>query len=60
MTVKELIEELQKYNPDYRVVLYSHGRSGIEEEDEILGCYESEVFDEDDNVVEKVIELYEY
>lgn len=60
MTVKELIEELQKYNPNYRVVLYSHGRSDVEEEDEILGCYESEVFDEDDNVVEKVIELYEY
>lgn len=60
MTVKELIEELQKYNPNYRVVLYSHGRYDVEDEDEILGCYESEVFDEDDNVVEKVIELYEY
>lgn len=60
MTVEELIQELHNYPMNWRVVLYSHGRCDIEEEDEILGCYEGEIFDEDDNVIEKVVELYEY
>ncbi len=60
MKVKELIAALNKYNPESRVVLYSHGQCFTEEEDEILGCYEQDILDEDDNVIETVVELYEY
>ena len=60
MTVGELIKELKKYNEKQRVMLYSHGRCGVAEQDEILGCYENEIYDKDDNVIEKVISLYEY
>lgn len=60
MTVKELIQKLHNYPMDSRVVLYSHGRCAPDEEDEILGCYETEVFDENDNIIEQVVELYEY
>lgn len=60
MTVKELIDKLSKYNPDERVVLYSHGTCSVEEELEIIGCCESEIIDENDNVIEKVVELSEY
>lgn len=60
MKVKELIEELNKFNPESRVVFYSHGQCFTEEEDEVLGCYEQKIYDEDDNVIETVVELYEY
>ena len=60
MTVGELIRELEKYDRKQRVLLYAHGRCGTSEQDEILGCYEEEIYDEDDNVIEKVISLYEY
>lgn len=60
MKVKELIEVLNKFNPELRVVFYSHGQCSTEEEDEVLGCCEQEIYDEDDNVIETVIELYEY
>ncbi len=60
MTVGELIKELKKYNEEQRVMLYSHGRYDTAEQDEILGCYEEEIYDKDDNVIEKVISLYEY
>ena len=60
MRVKELIAELSKYDENMRVMLYSHGRCGVKEQDEILGCFEEEILDEDDNVIEKVISLYEY
>lgn len=60
MKVEELIKELKKYDENQRVMLYSHGRCGVEEQDEILGCYEQEIYDDDDNIVEKVISLYEY
>ena len=56
MTVKDLIEELSKYNPENRVVLSSHG-SG--DDDEIIGCYETTIYDENDEC-ETVVELYEY
>jgi len=59
MTIKELINELQKYDSNCRVVLYSHGCSP-EEELEIIGCCESKITDQDGNIIEKVIELYEY
>ncbi len=60
MKVKELISELSKYDDDMRVLLYSHGRCGVDEQDEILGCYEEEVLDDEDNVIERVVSLYEY
>lgn len=60
MTVGELITELNKYNKNWRVLLYAHGRCGVEEQDEILGCYEQEIYDDNDDVVEKVVSLYEY
>ncbi len=60
MTVGELISELKKYDEKQRVMLYSHGRYSVEEQDEILGCYEEEIYDENDDVVETVISLYEY
>ena len=60
MTVKELIEELQKYDGNQRVVLYSHGTCDVEEQDEILGTYPEEIRDKDDNVIETVVSLYEY
>ena len=58
--IKELIEELSKYDGEYRVLLDTHGRCGFDEADEILGCYEEEIYDEDDNIIETVISLYEY
>lgn len=60
MKVEELIKELKKYDKNQRVMLYSHGRCGVEEQDEILGCYEQEIYDDDDNIIEKVVSLYEY
>lgn len=60
MTVEELIEELKHYPSNYRVFLYAHGRCSVEEQDEILGCCEEEIYDDDDNVIEKVVSLYEY
>lgn len=60
MKVGELIKELQKYPSDRRVMLYSHGREAVKDQDEILGCYEEEILDENDNVVEEVVSLYEY
>ncbi len=60
MKVKELIEELSKYDGECRVLLDTHGRCGFDEADEILGCYEEEIYDENDNIIETVISLYEY
>lgn len=60
MTVGELITELNKYDKDQRVLLYAHGRCDTAEQDEILGCLEEKIYDKDDNVIEKVISLYEY
>lgn len=60
MTVGELITELSKYDKNQRVLLYAHGRCDVAEQDEILGCYEEEILDKDDNVVENVVSLYEY
>ena len=60
MKVKELIEALNKYNLESRVVLCSHGQCSTEEENEILGCYEQKIYDKDDNIIETVVELYEY
>ena len=60
MTVGELIVELKKKKKNQRVLLYSHGRCSVAEQDEILGCYEEEILDKDDNVTEKVVSLYEY
>ena len=60
MTVKELINELQKYNENQRVVLYSHGACSVEEQDEILGACQEQICDKDDNVIETVVSLYEY
>ena len=60
MIVGELIKELQKYPKERRVLLYSHGRCEVKEQDEILGCYEEKIYDQYDNVVEEVVSLYEY
>ena len=60
MTVGELIAELNKYNKNQRVLLYSHGTCGVADQDEILGCYEEKIYDKEDNVIEKVVSLYEY
>lgn len=60
MTVGELIKELKKYDEKQRVLLSAHGRCGVEEQDEILGCFEEEIYDENDDVIEKVVSLYEY
>ena len=60
MTVKELIKELEKYPKDKRVLLYSHGRCGVAEQDEILGCYEQKIYNENNNIKEEVVSLYEY
>lgn len=43
-----------------RVMLYSHGRYSVEEQDEILGCYDEKIYDENDEVIETVVSLYEY
>lgn len=55
MTVGELIEELNKYDKNQRVLLCSTTK-----QDDILGCYEEEFCDENDNVIEKVISLYQF
>ena len=60
MTVGELIKELKQYDENQRVMLYSHGRFAVEEQDEILGCLEQEIYDNNDDVVEKVVSLFEY
>lgn len=49
MTVGELIEKLKKYDEKQRVTI---------NQDDIIGCYEKEICDENDNVVEKVISVY--
>ena len=33
---------------------------GVAEQDEILGCYEEDICDDNDEVLEKVVSLYEY
>ena len=60
MTVGELKKELDKFDDNLRILLYAHGRCGVAEQDEILGCYEQEILDNDDNVIENVVSLYEY
>jgi hypothetical protein len=60
MTVKELINELSKFEPDRRVFLYNHGAYDSNEQPEILGCYDSALYDNNDNEIEKIVELYEY
>lgn len=60
MTVGELKKELDKFDDNQRVLLYAHGRCGVAEQDEILGCYEEEILDKNDNVIENVVSLYEY
>ena len=60
MTVKELIEELSKFDGDLKVTLYSHGTCGLEEQDEVIGCYEDGLFDDDGNVIFRVISLTGY
>lgn len=60
MTVGELIAELNEYNKDQRVLLYAHGVCSTDEQDEVAGCFEEEIYDKDDNVIEKVVSLYEY
>lgn len=60
MKVGELIKELEKYPKDRRVLLYAHGRCGVAEQDEILGCYEEKILDKNNNVIEEVVSLYEY
>lgn len=61
MTVKELINQLNHYDGNMRVMLYSHGRCGVAEQDEIKGCFEEEILSEDDNyIIERVVSLYEY
>lgn len=58
MKVRELINELQKYPKERRILIYAHGSCVVEEQDEILGCYEGEIYDIDGNVIEKVVSLY--
>ena len=60
MTISELITELNKYDKDQRVLLYAHGSCSTAEQNEILGCYEEKIYDDNDNVIEEVISLYEY
>ena len=60
MRVGELIKELQKYDENKRVLLYSHGRCSVADQDEILGCCKEEIYDEAGNVIEEVVSLYEY
>ena len=60
MTVGELKKELDKFDDNQRVLLYAHGRCGVAEQDEILGCYEEKILDKNDNVIENVVSLYEY
>lgn len=60
MKVKELIEDLKKYDGNYKVVLYNHGRDAREKQDEILGSFEQELYDDNDDVKEKIVCLYEY
>ena len=60
MTVGELITELNKYNKNQRVLLYSHGRCNVAEQDEIMCCFEEEIYDENDYVIEKIVSLCEY
>lgn len=60
MTVGELITELNKYDKNQRVLLYAHGACSTAEQNEIIGCYEEEIYNEGDRVIEKVISLFEY
>ena len=58
MTVSELITKLSEFDPNCRVFITDHGA-----EDgplEILGCYDSALYDSNDNEIEKIVELYEY
>ena len=57
MTVKELIEKLKQFDGNQKAVICQHGR---EPDLEVIGCCEEEVFGENDEVIEKVVSLYEY
>lgn len=60
MKVFELIEELKNYDPNMRVVLCAHGAVSAEEQDEILGSFTEDLFDENNEKIETVVFLYEY
>ena len=60
MTVKEMIEQLSKFDGDLKVTLYSHGTCGLEEQDEVIGCYEDSLFDDNGNIIYRVISLTGY
>ena len=57
MTIKELVQEFSKYDPETRVFISDHG---ADEDMEIIGCYESSIYDEDDNEIGQKLVLYEY
>jgi len=60
MTVKELIEQLSEFDEDLKVTLYSHGTCGLEEQEEVIDCYEDTLFDDNGNIILKVISLTTY
>lgn len=60
MKVKELIQMLSAFDPESRVLLYSHGTCDVEEEDEIDFVSDANIYDENGNVIETVVELHDY
>lgn len=57
MTIKELVQEFSKYDPETRVFISDHG---ADEDMEIIGCYESSIYDKDENEIGQKLVLYEY
>ena len=60
MTVEQLIDKLQKYPKEERVLLCAHGSCSVAEQNEIIGCFKEKIWDDDNNVIEEVVTLYEY
>ena len=57
MKVKELIAELSKYDGNMRVLLYAHGRCGVDEQDEVLGCYEEVLGCHEEEILRLIVNL---
>ena len=60
MTVKKLIEELKKYDGDLRVFICHNGHYDIEEQEEVIGSCIQEAWNNEDEIIENIVSLYDY
>ena len=60
VTVKKLIEELKKYDGDLRVLLCHNGHYDIEGQEEVIGSCIQEAWNDEDEIIEEIVSLYDY